>query len=473
MNTPAHYLPFPSFASWLEQSPNIAGDEILVGISKELSSKPEAMRKRALELVRNVTAVETGAIEDLYPSDRGLTITAATEVAILEAVGQKHGEKVRSYVEAALDAYEHVLDFATKQRDLAPTWLRELHSLICRNQDTHRVRVAEVFEDRPLIKGAYKTLPNHVLRTNGQVHYYAPPEETEIEVRRMIEELNSSEFQKAHPIEQASFAHYAFVKIHPFADGNGRVARALAAIFTYRAYSLPLLIYASQRSEYFDALEKADVDSYEPFKTFVFRAAMRAGRLLRQSFSAAEQPAPSEAFRSAANMYATSGGYLQTEVDQCAVNLVELLQAAVQKRILEIRSDTQVPESRRNTITIESHISGGNWTTSRPDHRRPIEALQGRAVHIIVKSIAPADGHASLIAGVSLPRDAMLADSFVFDTSPATETVEIPLADVMNGDTLEAETLLEIYSGMLVGRAFAMIEHLGRDSLRKKGFGTP
>jgi Fic family protein len=53
-------------------------------------------------------------------------------------------------------------------------------------------------------------------------------------------------------------AHYAFVAIHPFADGNGRVARALASVFTYRAYSVPVLILAESRNDYLTNLEAAD-----------------------------------------------------------------------------------------------------------------------------------------------------------------------------------------------------------------------
>lgn len=30
-------------------------------------------------------------------------------------------------------------------------------------------------------------------------------------------------FVKAHPVLQAAWAHFAFVAVHPFADGNGRV----------------------------------------------------------------------------------------------------------------------------------------------------------------------------------------------------------------------------------------------------------
>lgn len=102
------YKAFPSFIEWLTQ-PTLTSDvDVVSEVMNQLKAKPPQTRHRALDIVRNVAALETGAIEDLYPSDRGLTITAVTEVAMLEAVSQTHSETVRGYVAAALDAYEHV-----------------------------------------------------------------------------------------------------------------------------------------------------------------------------------------------------------------------------------------------------------------------------------------------------------------------------------------------------------------------------
>jgi Fic family protein len=51
---------------------------------------------------------------------------------------------------------------------------------------------------------------------------------------RLVAELGSERFIKAHPIAQASYTHYCLAAIHPFADGNGRVARAVASTYLYR-----------------------------------------------------------------------------------------------------------------------------------------------------------------------------------------------------------------------------------------------
>src|SRR5207249_3959278 len=123
-------------------------------------------------------------------------------------------------------------------------------------------------QELPLPKGEYKHLPNHVLGMDSKVHSYAPVDLTPEEMHRLCQELNSQIFLSAHPVLQSSYAHFAFTVIHPFADGNGRVARALASVFTYRASSIPLLILAEDRLEYLSALRTADERNYQAFVDF-------------------------------------------------------------------------------------------------------------------------------------------------------------------------------------------------------------
>jgi hypothetical protein len=467
------YKPFPSFNEWISQPANTVGFDIVSSIVEDLKSKPEITRRKALDVVRGVAALETGAIEDLYPSDRGLTITAAAGVAILESIASKHGEAARSYLKAALDAYELVLDFSTKATPIAQAWIRNLHTEICKSQKTYKVFVSDSSELRPLPKGQYKELPNHVLQSDGSVHYYAPPEETQSEMMRLVDQLNHAQFQEAHAIEQASYAHFALVAIHPFCDGNGRVARAFASLYTYRAYGLPLLIYATQRESYFAALAEADTGRFAPIKGLIGASVTRAARLLRESFVNAEGSGPLEAFRNLAGIYTTSGGYLQVEVDQAAISLIHFVQGAMQKKIQELLEDESTPAEQRNSITLSSAVGGGNWGAPRKDLRRPIEQHQQRVVTVTSASKAPAEANLNVAIGVSLPRDATTEDVFILDTSPAGERIEIPLSDVMKGETLEAEMMIALFADRVIARLLARTQEAGRESLRKKGFSAP
>ncbi|MDR2130882.1 MAG: Fic family protein [Odoribacteraceae bacterium] len=71
--------------------------------------------------------------------------------------------------------------------------------------------------------------------------------------------------------EAAFYAHFQFVSIHPFADGNGRTSRLLMN-YILSCFDLPIFyVYKSNRIAYIQALEKArETDNIRPFYSFMF-----------------------------------------------------------------------------------------------------------------------------------------------------------------------------------------------------------
>ena len=52
-------------------------------------------------------------------------------------------------------------------------------------------------------------------------------------MKGLIAWANSPDAQALDPVIEAGIAHYEFVRIHPFVDGNGRTARVLATLILY------------------------------------------------------------------------------------------------------------------------------------------------------------------------------------------------------------------------------------------------
>jgi Fic family protein len=255
------YQGFPDFSTWGPLRPEDA--DLWSRFSASLAERREAATPEALKASVDVAiraaALDTGAIEGLYTVDRGFTMTVAVQGMAWEQMIEERGAGVRDLFEAQLQAYELVLDAVTHKLPVTEAWIRALHETLCAPQKTYRVLTASGWQEHELPRGQYKTQPNHVRLKDGSFHAYAPVERVPTEMHRLIEQLRSPEFEAAHPILQASWVHYAFVAIHPFADGNGRVARALASVYFYRTGSIPLLVFANQKLAYLDVLHEADL----------------------------------------------------------------------------------------------------------------------------------------------------------------------------------------------------------------------
>jgi Fic family protein len=107
-------------------------------------------------------------------------------------------------------------------------------------------------------------------RLTGEV-FFRPPSNEDVPglVRNLIEWLISSEAKALDPVVEAGIAHYEFVRIHPFVDGNGRAARVLATLILYlRGFDTKQFFclddyYDSDRQAYYKVLQSVDQKSLD------------------------------------------------------------------------------------------------------------------------------------------------------------------------------------------------------------------
>jgi len=225
--------------------------------------KESASLRHFNDRLRREWAIETGVIENLYSIDRGVTellIEKGIEASLIpHGATDKPVEQIVPILKDQEHALEGVFDFVASRRHLSTSYVKELHQLLTRHQETVRGkdslgRGVEV----PIERGDWKTLPNNPTRPNGELHEYCPPEHVAAEMDRLIEMHRNHAVQRVVPEVEAAWLHHRFTQIHPFQDGNGRVARALASLLFLRAGWFPLVINRDIRSDYLEALERAD-----------------------------------------------------------------------------------------------------------------------------------------------------------------------------------------------------------------------
>jgi Fic family protein len=221
---------------------------------------PESLNRFTQKLIRSL-AIETGILERVYDLDMG-----TTEALIAQGFAEDLVTHSSTNIEPSLlidilrdqeSAIHLVMECVTAERPLSVGFIHQLHATLTRHQPTTRaVDQFGAHFDVTLLHGAFKELPNNPTRPDGGIHHYAPPIQVASQVDQLLAWLQ--EDGEEDPLIVTAWFHHRFTQIHPYQDGNGRVARALSTLILLRAQLLPLVVHRDLRTEYIDALAVAD-----------------------------------------------------------------------------------------------------------------------------------------------------------------------------------------------------------------------
>lgn len=246
----------------------LASDELppLVTVWEEQAERLQnsGEYKIFMERLCREIAIETGIIERLYTIDRGIT-RLLIEQGINEAL-IPHGtidrpvKQVVSLIQDQKAAVEGLFDFVGRQRLLSTSYIKQLHQLLTQNQESTEAltQATGQITNVSLIRGNWKKLPNNPMRPDGSIHEYCPPEQVASEIDCLVAWHHQHQEAKIPPEIEAAWLHHRFTQIHPFQDGNGRVARCLASLVFIQAKWFPLVITRDDRAVYIAASEQAD-----------------------------------------------------------------------------------------------------------------------------------------------------------------------------------------------------------------------
>lgn len=199
----------------------------------------------------------------------GNTLTYGETRAFLLHGITAQGKPFRDYldIKGHRDAIEYLEEFVRQQHPLTEADIRELHRvLLVEPYEMPALTPEGLPTQRRIALGQYKTASNSVRTSTGEMHYYASPQETPALMGDLMQWYRT-ELAKAelHPVLVAATFHLRFVQIHPFDDGNGRMARLLMNLILMQAGYVPVVINANSKEEYLLALEKADVGEIDQF----------------------------------------------------------------------------------------------------------------------------------------------------------------------------------------------------------------
>lgn len=148
-----------------------------------------------------------------------------------------------------------------RKTPLTETFIRQLHRTLLREDYTvYRSLPGGGQTSYTIHAGQYKTRPNSVITRYGDRFEYASPEETPALMADLVAWYNEEEAGgRISPVELAALFHYRYIRIHPFEDGNGRIARLMVNYILSR-HGWPMVVVRNKRkNEYIDALHETDV----------------------------------------------------------------------------------------------------------------------------------------------------------------------------------------------------------------------
>lgn len=147
------------------------------------------------------------------------------------------------------------------ENHLSQTFIRQLHKTLLREDYTVYKNLPDGTQTSFVIHaGQYKTRPNSVITRYGDRFEYASPEETPALMTDLVNWYNEeNEKGELTPVELATVFHYRYIRIHPFEDGNGRIAR-LMVNYILSSHGLPMIVVRSRKKDaYLDALHQSDL----------------------------------------------------------------------------------------------------------------------------------------------------------------------------------------------------------------------
>ena len=194
----------------------------------------------------------------------GNTLTyGQTELLLL--FGKVAGEAdFRDYedMKASNVGLKMILQEATESKlPLTQNFIRTLHRTLMREDyAVYRTLPGGVQTHYTIHAGQYKTRPNSVITRYGEPFEYASPEETPALMTDLVDWYNKVEKEgKLSPIELAILFHYRYIRIHPFEDGNGRIARLMVNYILSR-HGYPMIVVRSRlKQTYLEALHQTDL----------------------------------------------------------------------------------------------------------------------------------------------------------------------------------------------------------------------
>lgn len=240
-----------AFKPEFEISPNLSNLLTQIALCRERILTLKILPKREVGLIRSArlrmihssTAIEGNPLnlKEVEQVLQGKIVTGISEKDRLEVINY---EKVMRHIDRLVE----------KQK--TPSWEKTILKI-------HQLTTDKVLP--PDQSGHYRKGPVYIVSRPSNKILYTAPEAIKVPrlMRSFCSWLEDEKIKELSPVLISATAHHQFVTIHPFSDGNGRTARALATLILYqKGYDIKKMFaledfYNLNRPDYYKAISDA------------------------------------------------------------------------------------------------------------------------------------------------------------------------------------------------------------------------
>lgn len=196
-------------------------------------------------------------VELTYTSNNieGNTLTRKETELVIDQGITTGGKPLKDYLEAKnhAEAFRYILEVLSKKDEISLDDILKIHSIILNS-------FAEGYRNVPVrISGGSVILPNPM------------------KVPDLMAEFEKYLKEEKDVIKCAIMAHFKFVSIHPFVDGNGRVGRLIMNLILLQNGLWPIIIRPRDRKKYINSIEKGQLtQDLTAYLEFMYKAFERS-----------------------------------------------------------------------------------------------------------------------------------------------------------------------------------------------------
>ena len=251
---------------------------------------------RLKEEVRLYHTYHSNAIE-------GNTLTLPETKLVLEEGITIGGKSLKDHLEATNNAkaFDLLEDIAKSNKGIDHVVIQLIHEIV----------TVGILEEA----GKYRTKN---VRITGAIK--TPPDWSKVII--LLDELiNIIDQSNMHPIETVAFLHHRFVEIHPFIDGNGRVARLLTNLYLITKGYPTIVLKTEDKRKYYKLLKSSDNGNLSPFVNFIAKAVDESITMYLSIFGGTDELLP---LKELAKVTTYSQEYLSLRARQGVLDAVKI-----------------------------------------------------------------------------------------------------------------------------------------------------